>query len=66
MTAPIQLDGPYRRTRTQRLRRAIARWSVRQWLGAWLEMALLAIVAIALVAGLPFAAGVLSAYLPTL
>lgn len=66
MTAPIQLDGPYRRPRVQRLRRALARWSVRHWLAAWLEMALLAIVAIALVAGLPFAAGVLSAYLPTL
>ncbi len=60
MTAPIQLYGPYRNRRS-RLRRALARWYLRHWLGAWFEMALLAIAVGALVAGVPFLAGVLSA-----
>lgn len=66
MSPPIHLDGPYRRSRTRRLRRALAHWSVRQWLGAWLEVALLGVVVAAVVAGIPFIAGVLSAYLPAL
>lgn len=67
MSAPIQLFGPYRsrHKRLSRLRRVLARWSVRQWLGAWLEVAVLAIVVAAVVVGLPFVAGVLTAYLPT-
>lgn len=68
MSAPIQLFGPYRarRTRLARLHRALSRWALRHWLGAWLEMALLAVAVAALVAGVPFLAGVLSAYLPGL
>lgn len=68
MTAPIQLDGPYRsrRNRMTRLRRALVHWQARQWLGAWLEVAVLAIVVAAVVVGLPFVARVLTAYLPTL
>lgn len=61
MTAPIQMQGPYRRTRTQRLRRAIGRSAWAAWLSAWLGVAMLALVAALLIAGLPFIAGVLSA-----
>lgn len=56
MSAPIQLYGPYRRSRSRRNPTARA-------LLAWLGAAALALVAAALVVGLPFAAGVLSAYL---
>ncbi len=56
MTAPIQLYGPYRRSRLRRNPTARA-------LLAWLGVAALALVAAALVVGLPFAVGVLSAYL---
>lgn len=61
MSAPIQLQGPYRRTRTQRLRRAIGRCAWAVWLSAWLGVAMLALVLAMLIAGLPFIAGVLSA-----
>ena len=65
MTAPIQLFGPYRsrHKRRSRLRRSLARWFLRQWLGTYLQRALLAIAVGALVAGMPFLAGVLSARL---
>lgn len=68
MSAPIHLDGPYRarRSRVARLRRALARFAVRQWLGAWIELAVLAAAAVAMVAGATFVAGLISAYLPTL
>lgn len=55
MTAPIQIDGPhYRRSRLRRSPTARA-------LVAWLVVALLAVVAFALLVGLPFMAGALSA-----
>lgn len=66
MTAPIQLDGPYRRqTLRRRMRRAAAQSPVAAWLRAWLGIAFLLLVLALLVAGVPFIAGVLSAYLPT-
>ncbi len=52
MTAPIQIDGPYRRSPTARA------------LAAWLVAALLAVVAFAVLVGLPFTAGALSVLLP--
>lgn len=61
MSAPIRLDGPYRRTLQQRLRRAMAKSAWAAWLSAWLGVAMLALVLAMLIAGLPFIAGVLSA-----
>lgn len=58
MSAPIQLDGPhYRRSRLRRSPTARA-------LVAWLVVTLLAVVAFALLVGLPFMAGVITAALP--
>lgn len=57
MTAPIQIDGPhYRRSRLRRNPTARA-------LVAWLVVALLAVVAFAVLVGLPFTAGALSVLL---
>lgn len=57
MTAPIQIDGPhYRRSRLRRNPTARA-------LVAWLVVALLAVVAFAVLVGLPFMAGALSVLL---
>ncbi|MGP1682287.1 MAG: hypothetical protein ACTS8S_08180 [Giesbergeria sp.] len=61
MSAPIQLQHIPRRTRTQRLRRAIGRSAWAAWLGAWVGVAMLALVAALLIVCLPFIAGVLSA-----
>lgn len=63
MSAPIHLDGPYR-PRRSRLLRALTRFALRQWIAAWLELTAVAIVLALLVAGMPFIAGALSAYLP--
>lgn len=61
MTAPIQLQGPYRRTLQQRLRRAMLKSAWAAWLGAWVDVAMLALVLAVVVAGLPFITGVISA-----
>lgn len=57
MTAPIQIDGPhYRRSRLRRCTKARA-------LSAWLAVAALAVVAFAVLVGLPFTVGAISLYL---
>jgi len=66
MSAPVQMDGPYRRSRTRRLRRALRASAVAAWVSAWLGIAMLALVCVALVVGMPFLAGLLSAYLQRL
>lgn len=66
MSAPIQMQGPYRRTRTQRLRRAIGRAAWALWFGGWAGICLLALVLAMVVAGIPFIAGVLSVHLPAI
>lgn len=57
MSAPIQIDGPhYRRSRLRRCPTARA-------LGAWLGVALLAVVAFAVLAGLPLSVGAITRHL---
>lgn len=63
MSPPIHLDGPYRRSRARRLRRALRTTAVAAWVSAWLGIAMLALVCVALVVGMPFIAGALSAVL---
>lgn len=63
MTAPIQLQYMPSRTRRQRLRRAIASPYTRQRLRICAEAALLCVLLIGVVGGIPFMAGVLSAHI---
>lgn len=56
MSAPIQIYGPYRRSRLRRNPAARA-------LAAWLAVAALAVVAFAVLVGLPFTAGAITALL---
>lgn len=57
MSAPIQLDGPhYRRSRLRRCTKARA-------LSAWLAVAALAVVAVAVLVGLPLSVGAITRHL---
>lgn len=64
MTAPIQLQHIPRRTRAQRLRRAVGKSAWAAWLSAWVGVAMLLLVLALLVVGLPFIAGLATGLLP--